>query len=47
MSRILIQERVDLRVWGQFFKELVQAVLLFGAETWILAPRMERDLSSF
>ena len=32
---------------GAFFKVVTQAVLLFGAETWVLNPRMERSLSSF
>ena len=32
---------------GQFFKAVTQAVLLFGAETWVLTPRMERALGSF
>ena len=32
---------------GKFFKAVVQQVLLFGAETWVLTPRIERDLYSF
>ena len=32
---------------GQFFKAVTQAVLFFGAETWVLTPRMERALGSF
>ena len=32
---------------GNFFKALVQEVLLFGAETWVLTPRIERVLESF
>ena len=32
---------------GTFFKAVTQAVFLFGAETWVLTPRMERALSSF
>ena len=32
---------------GEFFKAVTQTVLLFGAETWVLTPRMERALSSF
>ena len=32
---------------GHLFKAVVQAVLLLRAETWVLNPRMERDLSSF
>ena len=27
-----------------FFKSVVQAVLLFGAETWVVTPRMVRFL---
>ena len=32
---------------GNFFKAVVQQVLLFGAETWVATPRMEWELSSF
>ena len=32
---------------GNFFKAVVQQVLLFGAEAWVVSPRMERALSSF
>ena len=38
---------MELKVSGHFFKVLVEAVLLFGAETWVLTPRMDRYLSSF
>ena len=31
---------------GNFFKAVVQHVLLFGAETWVLTPRIERALES-
>ena len=42
----------DLRGGGSkvvetFFKAVTQAVLLFGAKTWVLTSRMERSLSSF
>ena len=47
MSQVLIREGADPKVSGHFFKALVQVVLLFGADTWILTPRMERALSSF
>ena len=47
LSRILSQEGADKRVSGNFFKAVVQAVLLFGAETWVLTPRIERALESF
>ena len=47
LSRILSQEGEDTKVSGNFYKAVAQAVLLFGAETWVLAPRMERALDSF
>ena len=47
LSRILCREGVDARVSGNFFKAVVKAVLLFGAETWVLTLRMERALDSF
>ena len=31
-------------VIGDFFKAVVQAVLLFGLETWVMTPRMVRSL---
>ena len=45
--QILIREGEDPKVLGHFHKAVVQAVLLFGAETWVLTPRMERDLDTF
>ena len=45
MTRILIREGEILKVSGLFFKDVVQAVLLFRAVTWVLTPRMERALS--
>ena len=47
LSRILCQEGADARVLGKIFKAVVQEVLLFRAETWVLTPRMERALESF
>ena len=29
---------------GFFFKAVVQAVLLFGSETWAVTPRMEKSM---
>ena len=46
MTKILGQEGSDPRVSGIFFKAAVQAVLLFGSETWVLNPFMERALGS-
>ena len=47
LSRILSQEGVDTKVSGHFYKAAVQAVLLFGAETWVLTSRMELSLDRF
>ena len=32
---------------GFFFKALVQAVLVFGSETWVVTPHMGRALGEF
>ena len=47
LSRILIREGVDPKLLGHFYKAVAQAVLLFGAETWVLILSMERALDSF
>ena len=41
-GRILRREGATKRVSGNFFKAVVQQLLLFGAETWVVSPRMER-----
>ena len=40
MSRILSREGAKPRVFGFFFKAVVQAVLIFGLETWVVTPGM-------
>ena len=47
LSRILSREGAHPKVSGNFYKAVAQAVLLFGAETWFLIPRIERSLDSF
>ena len=47
MYRILSREEADPKVLGQFFKAVVQAVLLFRAETLVPTHRTDQDLSSF
>ena len=47
LRRILGREGATARISGAFFKGVVQQVLLFGAETWVVTPRMERALSGF
>ena len=41
ISCILIREGAAPRVSGFFFKAVVQALLLFVAETWVVTPRMD------
>ena len=40
LSRILSREGADPKVSGHFFKSVLQAVLMCGAYTWVLTPRM-------
>ena len=47
LARILSREGADKRVSGMLFKAVVQQALLFGAEIWVLTPRIERALESF
>ena len=47
MKRTLSRERVEPQVSGFFFKDVVQAVLLFGSETWAVTPSMGRALGGF
>ena len=47
LSRILSREGADSKLSGNFYKAVSQAVLLFGSDTWVLTPRMERALDSF
>ena len=47
LSRILGREGATARISGMLFKSVVQKILLFGAETWVVTPRMEKALSGF
>ena len=47
LYRFLGREGEDLKASGNFYTAVAQAVLLFGAETWVLTPRMEKDLDIF
>ena len=47
LSRILSREGADKRLSGDLFKAVVQGVLLFRKETWVLTPRMEQELEIF
>ena len=47
LQGILSREGSTKRVSGNFFKAVVQQVLLFGSETWVVSLMMERALSAF
>ena len=47
MSRILSREGETPQVSRLFFKAVIQAVLIFGVETWVVTPRMGKTLGGF
>ena len=47
ISRVLRAENASPRVCGMFYKATVQAVLLFGSETWNLSPLAMKSLEGF
>ena len=47
MTRILSREGARPQVSGFFFKSVVQLVLIFGAETWVVTSRMGWVLGVF
>ena len=47
LSWVLGWEGADPKVSGNFYEAVAQAVLLFGAETWVLTHRMDKALESF
>ena len=47
MSRVLGREGADPKVSRALYIAATQAVLLFGSETWVLMPQMEKALDSF
>ena len=47
LSRVLRKENASAKVSGMFYKATVQAVLLFGSETWVMTPALLRGLEGF
>jgi hypothetical protein len=47
VSRVLRAENAAPKVCGVFYKATVQAVLLFGSETWKLSPLSLKSLEGF
>ena len=42
LAKILGREGFYKRMAGRFYVTLVQTVLLFGSDTWVLTPRLEK-----
>ena len=47
LSRLLRTENATPRACGMFYKATIQAVLLFGSETWNLTPTAIKQLEGF
>ena len=45
--RLLRREGSKPPTSGTFYKAVVQETLLFGSETWVMSPRIGRNLSRF
>ena len=44
ISRIVGQKGEDARKYRNFYKAVLQATLMFGEETWVMLPRIGRNL---
>ena len=44
MRTLLRRERVDPRVAEMFYRAVVQAILLFGSETWFVLVAMDKKV---
>ena len=42
MTRIFSREETEPWMYSFFFKYVVQAILIFGSETWVVSPCMRR-----
>ena len=47
ISKVLRADNASPRVCGMFYKATVQAILLYGSETWNLTPTALRTLEGF
>ena len=47
MVQILSMERADARTSGHNYLAVVQLVMIYGSDTWILTPRIKRVLGRF
>jgi hypothetical protein len=47
VSCVLWAENATPKTWGMFYKATVQAVLMYGSETWSLSPSSMKRLEGF
>jgi len=47
IGKVLVRTGAAPKTMASFYKAIVQSVLLFGAETWVLSRSMDRKLQSF
>jgi hypothetical protein len=47
LQKLLTKGRANPKARTPMYKAIVQAVLLYGAETWVLTGAMEKALQSF
>jgi hypothetical protein len=47
VARVLVRDGASTRAMGMFYKAIVQALLLYGCETWTLTNPMIKTLESF
>jgi hypothetical protein len=47
VSRVLTREGAGVRTAASFYKAIVQSVLLYGSETWVVTPAVLKVLNSF
>ena len=44
LGTLLRREGTDTEVSGSFYRAVVQAILLYGPETWVLSTSMEKRI---
>jgi hypothetical protein len=47
VSRVLTRNGASPKMMGKFYTAVVQSVLLYGSETWVLSEKMRRMLEGF
>ena len=47
LTRVLIREGADAQTLGQIYLAVVQSVIIYGSETWVIKTRIERVLGGF